>query len=152
MTTGIFHSIINANDLRKLFANSKKVFFMKNKLTGYRKEILGIIKHADNPITVRKIYSLMNKKPDYSTVYRAVDFLVNNFNVKFISFCDNTKLYFAPDKNDAHFMHCVECHCTEKIDMCFIDRQNNDLLNKYGFKIKEHFLYFTGVCQSCRQN
>ncbi len=125
-------------------------YVLSSKLTGYRKEILNIISGSTVPLTVRDIYDKMQNKPDYSTVYRAMDYFVKKHNVKHITFCDNVKLYFRKSGKNAHFLHCTSCHKTIQVDKCFVGQEEKNISEKYDFKINDHFLYFMGICSECR--
>ncbi len=149
LTKNQINPIINANYLRKLFALIRKKF-MPEKLKGYRKEIFDILNENEKPMSVREIYSNMETKPDYSTVYRAMDYFVKKHNVKHITFCDNVKFYFLRKNKNAHFLHCVNCHKTIEIKKCFVGKAEEQISREYDFKINDHFLYFMGVCSNCR--
>jgi len=138
-----------ANDLRKSFANIG--VNMSIKLTGYRKEILNILEEQKKPLQAKDILELMQDKPDLSTVYRGLEFLSKKNYVKFIAFFDNTRLFFTSNSSHNHFIHCVKCHSTQEFDDCCVGNFEHNIADKFDFKIKDHFLYFTGVCKSCRE-
>ena len=124
---------------------------MSLRLTGYRKEILSILNHQKKPLLVKDILEKMQVKPDLSTLYRGLEFLIKKNLVKSIAFFDNTRLFFASGSKHNHFIHCVKCHATEEFDDCCVGDFQNRISEKFDFKVDEHFLYFTGICKSCRQ-
>ena len=124
---------------------------MNKGFTKLRKEILKHIRESDYPLTVRQIFNLLQKKPNLSTVYRALDFLYEQGHIKSVSFSSEAKYYFSADKAHSHFIYCNSCAEIKVFDQCFADTIQVDLEKKYDYKITDHFFYFSGTCDSCQQ-
>ncbi|MGA2141264.1 MAG: transcriptional repressor [Brevinematales bacterium] len=127
---------------------------MRLPFTTVRRDLLDIINRSEIPLSASEIFEKYGKKADLSTVYRAVKYLETESIIEgFTIFCsshEKMRYYSWAGKNHAHFLHCENCHQFKRFDECFIDSIQNDIESRYHYKIRRHTLYFTGLCDKCR--
>lgn len=124
---------------------------MRKSFTELRKEILNLIDQAEQPLTVKEIHDRLISKPNLSTVYRALEFLLKKGLIKTISFSLEGKFYYSGKKEHSHFIYCKECSKIEEFDQCFAENIQHSIEDKLDYKITDHFFYFAGICNSCQR-
>lgn len=124
---------------------------MKKALTDLRKEILELIQSSENPLCARDILERLSAKPDFSSVYRALEFLEKSGWVRTVSFSENTRFYYACSKGHCHFVYCEKCHRAKEFHRCFENQLSGQVENETGYQITGHSFYFTGICKNCRE-
>lgn len=122
------------------------------RLTKNRKTIIDILSKSCCLISKEDLIKKLERKnirPDRSTIYRELLFLVNNqiIKKKFINGID----YFELNKNHHHHLICIKCNRIEKLNMkCHLRKEEKSLAKKNNFKIINHSLDFHGYCQKCQ--
>ncbi len=129
---------------------------MRKPFTNIRKEILDILNKSTNPLSAGEIDELYGKKVDLSTIYRALKYLesqqlIEGFSIQ-CSTEENMRYYYATNDRHIHFIHCENCHQFIRLDECFIENYVHSIEEKYHYRILHHSLYFTGICEKCRQS
>ncbi|MBO8160726.1 MAG: transcriptional repressor [Thermosipho sp. (in: Bacteria)] len=119
-------------------------------LTKWRKEILKIIEESNIPLTAEEIYTRNNLKPNFSTIYRALNFLEKNNLIKSVSFDNSPKYYFSINKH-FHFLYCIKCGRIETFDKCFASKLEDYVVKNFNFNITDHVFYFKGICKKCQE-
>lgn len=122
---------------------------MKRGLTDLRKKILGIIAKANKPLRAKDIHEIMSFKSDFSTVYRALEFLSKKEMIKSIYLDSNIRFYYSIKDSHLHYIICKNCHTVKKFDQCFANDIQSKLEKKYEIEIHDHFFYFVGICKKC---
>ena len=125
---------------------------MRRSFTELRQEILKNIKESEKPISVKDIHARLESKPNLSTVYRALDYLCSKGFVKSISFASDGSYYFSAENAHSHFVYCKECSEIKVFEKCFAEEIQDQIEDKFDYKITDHFFYFAGICDSCRHN
>ena len=123
---------------------------MAQKLTELRQEILEIIEKSDIPLQVKEINERITKEVNLTSVYRSLEFLEQKGYVQAISFNTNARYYFSSEKRNGHFLFCSRCNNIKSFGTCFASDMERKLEKDYDFRIFDHFLYFTGICKTCR--
>ena len=122
----------------------KKVNMRKSKQNDL---ILEIINNSYNHPNAYMIYESCKKEiPNISlgTVYRNLNNLVNNMQIKRIKMPDNIDRYDRINNFHAHFI-CLKC--MEIYDLDFKDKFFHDNLN--GNKVLDYEISFKGICKNC---
>jgi len=122
---------------------------MKFRLTDLRKEILNVINKAKKPLNAKIIKKRLISQPDFSTIYRALDFLERQKFVYSVSFT-GVKYYFTSKKGNGHFLVCKKCREILEFKDCVAESLQERIQQKYNYKISEHVLYFEGLCSKCQ--
>lgn len=121
------------------------------KLTSKRKKILDLVLASQKPVTAKEIFNQVSNQTDLSTVYRALEFLTLNGFLKTVAFFNNTRFYFHPQESHRHFLYCESCNQLNEFHRCVADKMAANIQEEYGFTIKDHFFYFSGLCKNCSQ-
>lgn len=117
------------------------------RMTKNRKVVYDLLLKASEPLTA---YQLSKQLPDVSltTIYRALDYLVNENYLKY--FVLNDSKYYYVSINHKHFFQCVSCNRLFVLEECRMNSYEEELEDLYGFEIHEHFVFFSGLCNTCR--
>ncbi|QTA38862.1 transcriptional repressor [Thermosipho ferrireducens] len=119
-------------------------------MTKWRKEVLKIIQKSDKPLNAEDIYRLVEHKPNFSTIYRALNYLEKAEFVKSISF-GNTPKYYYSNNEHRHFLYCLKCGKIETFDLCMAQELENKVKKNFMFEIFDHIFYFKGLCKNCSE-
>ena len=114
------------------------------KVTKHRIEVINSIVNLENQATIQNIIN--NTTIDKSTIYRILNILINNNIIeKDINY--NNLDYYRLKNNHKHYIKCVKCNKTVKLDKCPID-----IININDFEIINHNLKIEGICKNCRES
>lgn len=100
----------------------------------------------------RYLYTLYKERaPGLTTVYRAVERLLNMGLVEYSILSDGEKRYelVAPGIHQ-HHLRCNQCKTSVALGDCFIANTRSEIERQYGFVITSHVLELSGLCQSCK--
>lgn len=125
---------------------------LKNKAlksTKQREIVLELINKLDFEATAKNIANNCSLNVDKSTVYRIIDlFLEKDVLVKELN-CNN-EIYYRIKEEHGHYFTCVKCHRREKLNDCPIEKIEEDLEETKGYKILNHTVEITGICDKCK--
>lgn len=126
-------------------------------MTALRREIVGIFAGADQPLgayaIIQKLSEAQNRIVAPPTVYRTLDFLVDN---GFVVKIESRQAYVACDHlghdHDHHgiVFSCTKCGRTVEVDSGAIDREIAAVAERLGFAIERKVLEVDGLCAECR--
>lgn len=123
------------------------------RVTAARKHILALLIEEGCALTAQAIYEKLQQKKvkvDLSTIYREMQFLVEQKIASDVCLKDNVQRYELLEGNHHHHCICVCCNTIESIEMDnelqFLDTM---LAKKKKFKALEHALEFYGLCKPC---
>jgi Fur family transcriptional regulator, ferric uptake regulator len=85
-----------------------------------------------------------------TTVFRAVEMLVNQGLLNRIDFADGSHKYRACAEGHHHHLTCVQCHRVVDIDFCLPINQLSLIGAQNDFVIEGHSLTLFGRCPDCR--
>lgn len=119
------------------------------KLTEKRQLVLNKIKNSKKAINALTIYENIGKeKIDLSTVYRAIDFLVENNLLLSFHFNNNTYYIFNDKNKHYHYFICIKCLNMTKIN-CNMKSIIDSLENNYNYDVINHEMNIYGHCNKC---
>lgn len=124
---------------------------MKRGLTELRKDILTHIQNSSYPLNAKEILGLLKEKPDLSTVYRALDYLLENKLVQDAVLSENIRYYYAFGHGHCHFVVCQNCKKAREFHVCFESNMQKQIENETNYEITGHSFYFTGICGECKK-
>ena len=126
-------------------------------MTALRREIVGIFAGADQPLgayaIIQKLSEAQNRIVAPPTVYRTLDFLVDN---GFVVKIESRQAYVACDHlGHDHYHHgivfsCTRCGRTVEVDSRAIDKEIGVVAQRLGFTIERKVLEVDGLCAECR--
>jgi Fur family transcriptional regulator, ferric uptake regulator len=86
-----------------------------------------------------------------TTVFRAVEMLVNQGLLNRIDFADGSHKYRACGESHHHHLTCVQCHRVVDIDICLPIEQLSRIGVQNDFVIEGHSLTLYGRCSDCQK-
>ncbi|WP_448379137.1 Fur family transcriptional regulator [Fervidobacterium sp.] len=116
------------------------------RMTKNREQVYKEIINSSVPLTAYEVGERL-KNMSLTTVYRALEYLYQNGYLKRFSLDDYT--YYYSSSVHRHFFRCVECGRLFPIDECHMNEYENYLSEQFKFKIQEHFVLFSGLCEEC---
>ena len=125
---------------------------MRPPVTELRKAILEIVENSDTPMMAKAVHEKMNKKPDLSTVYRALEYFLNEKRLIKIYLNNKGQFFYSSRKSPGHFIICKQCSLIVSFDSCPAKSIENEIENQFGFTISDHILQFVGLCKTCSRS
>ncbi len=140
------------------------------KSAGYRKTIarkmvLDILSRTKKHLSTQEIYQKIYKKyPSIgmTTIYRTLELFTKLGIVSKYDFGDGRSRYELKEKQEEkkhhHHLICIQCNkvidytdfMDEEVKM--IEKLEKAFSEKYKFEIKNHQIFFYGLCEKCRKN
>jgi Fur family transcriptional regulator, ferric uptake regulator len=141
------------------FAKEKEIFLehiQKAGLrrTGQRDLILEIFLRTEDHLTSEDLYWLVQKEDQtvgHTTVYRTLKLLTEAGLAREVRFGDN-KTYYEHHYNHQHHDHmiCTECGKVIEFFSQDIEELQDEMADKFGFRLSHHSLRMWGVCAECQ--
>lgn len=124
--------------------------------TKQKQLILDILTNSNRPMSINDIYqNITEDLPSIakSTIYRNIDALIklNLIDKYFLN--DNELFYQIKDSTHDH-KHYVICECCKRmfdLPLCPI-QEIEDVMQKQGFTITEHYIQISGTCKDCMKS
>ena len=124
------------------------------RLTRTRKQIINIFESNHNPMSALEINTFLKSGGtiiNKSTLYREIEFLVDQKILNTIQLQEKTKRYELTHLDHHHHLICQKCHQITDFDIenCLVDLLNKVSIDKQ-FMIKDHILDLYGLCVKCK--
>jgi Fur family zinc uptake transcriptional regulator len=126
-------------------------------MTALRREVVGIFADAGQPLgayaIIQKLSEAQNRIVAPPTVYRTLDFLVDN---GFVVKIESRQAYVACDHighdHDHHgiVFSCLKCGRTVEVDSHAVDHAIQAMAETLDFKIERKVFEVAGTCADCR--
>lgn len=120
-------------------------------LTPLRKRVLEIVARSHRPVKAYKVLSGLSRTAKPPTVYRALDFLIENGLVHKLSSVSSYFACFHPSSGHAEcfFLICTDCgeaseFCTESLS-----ESVDNAVKDEGFSKTDTVLEVRGLCSAC---
>ena len=125
-------------------------------LTKGAKVVLDALEETHALSSAQDIYGQLrlggDKAPGLTTVYRALDSLVEKGYVQAVDLGDGEKRYEVVEPGEHHHhLVCESCGQSNHLDQCVVEEIEASIRAKYGFTIKSHVLEIFGVCSNCEK-
>jgi len=140
------------------FEQEKKIFLDHIQKAGLRKTaqrdvILEMFLRTEEHLTSEDLYWLVQKEDPtvgHTTVYRTLKLLTEAGLAREVRFGDN-KTYYEHHFNHDHHDHmiCTECGKVIEFFSQGIESLQDEMADKFGFKLSHHSLRMWGVCAEC---
>jgi Fur family transcriptional regulator, ferric uptake regulator len=124
------------------------------RITKVRRALLDILTTASHPMSVPELLPALAKcdlMVNKTTVYRELDFLLENQIVLELDLLDGAKRYelLQPDHHHHHLV-CTKCGMIECVEMHHdLDEIEARIATNHKFKVSSHVLEFFGLCEKC---
>lgn len=126
------------------------------KFTIQREVILETLYKSDEHLTPESLHHLIQEnfpdlKTGIATVYRTLTLLEDSHMVTSLSFGAQGKKYELGAKEHHDHMICTSCgNITEFVDED-IEKRQDSIAAKLGFKISDHSMQIYGSCKACQE-
>lgn len=124
-----------------------------HKNTKVRQALVEILLTTHAPLSITQLLQNLSKKglkPNKTTVYREIEFLVTQGLVSGVDFGEGKKRYERSGDHHHHIV-CINCKSikdiSEDIDL---DKLHASVVKKVGYKPVGHSLEFFGLCKNCQ--
>ena len=128
------------------------------KYTEQRAVILQILLNIDDHLNAEEVHRIVKEKyPEQNigiaTVYRTLNFLEDVNLISSISFGKDGKKYEG-NVTKEHHDHIICTSCGKIVEFFDedIEKRQEDISTKNGFKITDHTMQIFGICQKCQKN
>lgn len=141
-----------------LLERFKEILRQNNlKYTKQREVVLKVLYNHEEHFTPEDLYLLVkDKHPDLNvgiaTVYRTLNLLEESDIVTSISFGAQGKKFELGTKPHHDHMICRRCGTIIEFEDDIIEKQQEAIAEKYGFKLTNHLMQLYGTCSECRKN
>lgn len=122
------------------------------RLTKIRKEIIKLFSEHPFPLSAKKIEEILSKahiSVNKTTVYRELQFLHENGYLLEVYLRPGEISYESSELKHHHHLICDSCGRIDNVTNCLVQRLDEDVLKKKGFRIVRHSLEFYGTCAAC---
>lgn len=122
------------------------------KHTEARSAVVMVLSNADEPLDVAGIKNEVGKldlKVDQATVYRILNTFHEKGIIKRIEIGEG-KYRYEISSDDHHHLICNSCGRIESIEDKYMNRIEEEILDKKKFLVKSHSLEFFGLCSACQ--
>ena len=141
------------------FAEEKEIFLEHIQKAGLRRTsqrdlILEIFLNTHDHLTSEDLYWLVQKQDPsvgHTTVYRTLKLLTEAGLAREVRFGDNKTYYEHHFKHDHHdHMICTECGKVIEFVSPEIELLQDQMADKFGFRLSHHSLRMWGQCAECQ--
>ena len=121
--------------------------------TNHRQSILEALEGFGEPVSAERLYLALKDKGisiSLSTVYRALDVLVEKNIISKTDFTDNNRsLYEIRQEGHKHHLVCIRCRKIIPVTGCPFHDYASRLEEQFDFSITGHRLELFGYCRDC---
>ncbi len=125
------------------------------KYSSQREDILKALYNSEEHLTPEEIYSkakIYNKNIGLATVYRALSFLESEGLVNSISFGTDAKKYELNRGHHHDHMICLGCGKIIEFYEEELEKLQENIAKKQGFKLITHEMNLYGLCADCEKS
>jgi len=118
------------------------------RMTKNREKVYAEILSSSVPMTAYEVSEKLSEM-SLTTVYRALEYLYEAGLLKRFSLGEYT--YYYSSSVHRHFFRCISCGKLYPIEECYMEEYEEYLSKTFKFKIHEHFVLFSGLCEACNK-
>ena len=126
-----------------------------HKITPVRSALISIFRKNTSPLSISELLEKLkslNLKPNKTTVYREIDFLIKQNLISGVDFGEGKKRYEGSSGAHHHHIICVNCKKIKDVQMDRdLDLFNAKIAKQAGYKPAGHSLEFFGLCPTCQR-
>ena len=152
--------VVMAKKKGEEFQKEKEIFLEHIQKAGLRRTsqrdlILEIFLKTEEHLSSEDLYWLVQKKDPsvgHTTVYRTLKLLTEAGLAREVRFGDG-KTYYEHHYNHEHHDHliCIECGKIIEFFSPEIEEMQDQMAEKYGFRLTNHSLRMWGICGDCQK-
>jgi len=126
------------------------------KFTKQREVVLKTMYNNDDHFSPESLYMLLKESyPELNvgiaTVYRTLNLLEDSDMVTSLSFGSSGKKFELGNKPHHDHMICKVCDDIIEFEDNAIEKRQEEIANKYGFKLTNHMMQLYGICKICQK-
>lgn len=126
------------------------------KFTKQREVVLKTMYNNDEHFSPESLYMLIKESyPELNvgiaTVYRTLNLLEDSDMVTSLSFGSSGKKFELGNKPHHDHMICKMCDEIIEFEDSAIEKRQEEIANKYGFKLTSHMMQLYGICSKCQK-
>lgn len=123
-------------------------------LTKGAKRVLQLLEQSHQLSSAQDIYGKLrseeSKPPGLTTVYRALESLVELGLVQAVDLGDGERRYEVVEPGEHHHhLVCRKCGHSTHLDSCLVEDMEEAIRKKYKFNIDSHVFEVFGTCDGC---
>jgi Fur family ferric uptake transcriptional regulator len=123
-------------------------------LTKGAKKVLQLLEQSHQLSSAQDIYGKLRseqpKPPGLTTVYRALESLVQLGLVQAVDLGDGERRYEVVEPGEHHHhLVCRKCKHSTHLDSCLVEDIEDAIKRKYKFNIDSHIFEVFGTCEGC---
>ncbi len=127
------------------------------KFTKQREIVLKTMYNNDDHFSPESLYMLLKESyPELNvgiaTVYRTLNLLEDSDMVTSLSFGSSGKKFELGNKPHHDHMICKICDEIIEFEDYAIEKKQEEIANKYGFRLTGHLMQLYGICKKCQKN
>ncbi|MEL7638962.1 MAG: Fur family transcriptional regulator [Solidesulfovibrio sp.] len=127
----------------------------KLKMTPQRRRILEVFLAEQGHVTSEELYQKVKREYDsigQATVYRTLKLLADSGLAKAVEFGDGAMRYEILYGQSHHdHLICEVCGVNVEVVDPSIERLQEDVARRHGFRLTAHKLYLYGICPDCQK-
>jgi Fur family ferric uptake transcriptional regulator len=125
------------------------------KFTKQREVVLKTMYNNDEHFSPESLYMLIKKtypklNVGIATVYRTLNLLEDSNIVTSLSFGSSGKKFELGNKPHHDHMICKMCDEIIEFEDNAIEKRQEEIAKKYGFKLTSHLMQLYGICKKCQ--
>jgi len=117
--------------------------------TQQRQAILKVFERSTRPLNIQEVHSAAKRRCTgigIATVYRNLKALLEDGRLVAVDMPGGTVLYELPGIEHHHHFSCNSCQKVFDVEACGLNLQS---LIPNGFKLEQHEILLSGLCDSC---
>jgi len=125
-----------------------------HKLTRQRRAVLDVIAASNARLDPAEVYTkakLVCPQVGLTTVYRTLEILYVLGAVKRVHLEDGCHSYALASGGHRHYLICSRCDSVIEFSGCDLSAVLDDLSDRTGFRIENHWLQLSGICPACQR-
>lgn len=125
-----------------------------HRMTRIRAAIVHLLQPREEPISVAELISalkLSGLRPNKTTIYRELSFLMEAGLVAEVDLGDGRKRYESGLSGHHHHLVCLNCGAIQELQMnSHLSDQEKRIEQEHDFQVLRHRLEFYGLCSRCQ--
>lgn len=104
-----------------------------------------------SPMTAEEIFSKIQEKTDFASIYRTLHLFLKLGYVREVEFGDGKKRYERADLPHHHHLVCKRCDSISDVEVKQnLKTEEQRISKEYQFLVTNHALEFYGLCKNCQ--
>lgn len=123
------------------------------RMTQARSSIINLLENTDHPLTASSVHKILKRigiTTNITTVYREIEFLLEQRIIEKVPLYDNELHYEITGRAHHHHLFCTKCASIKDIVLQSEQSLLEEVHNTSSYDITRHSLAFFGTCPDCK--